>query len=1009
MNAIAFFARHLAALCGAFLLCWLPATAQVVELQEIEGVPDPFVYALEFDQKGYLWAGTGSGAFRYSGSEYSAVTTAAGLSENFTVALCRQGNNMIAGHFTGKLSVNKGDNGWAATGDTANASVVTLVAMPNHQVLVVPQNGQLFLVDSLGNRQRGSTVLPEAAFGAVRCALALGGGRVLLGTTTGLLRVTVDGPSMRVQRSKAVPESVQITCLAALGDGQLLAGTQRNGLLRLSQAGNDWSALQLYADGFTFRALAQTPDGYWWAGLGNDLVKFRLTADSAFLLHRITRVHGFPETVVQALKADAEGNLWIGTRGAGLWRLPNNYFSLLRGPEVLALAPGHNSTLYVGTYEGVYELQISQHAVRSENLFPTSQAVSAVVSSEGGFVYGTRFGQLYLVEDGHTTNLDPEGRLSGYPITHLAFDGLGKLWVSTVGLGVARFDSETGFMGFFNTRNGLLHNDVQQVHFDRSNTAWFVTQGTGLASWKNEQFTYYDSDNGLFFPDFTSIVNGPQQRLWLTTAGGGLFMQSDTGFVNYNTTTGLPSNQYRGMVFTGPETGWLVSAYQLYKFDATSGTGFPYDFVPENLEVEFTQGALVALPNRMIAFGTNSGLALLHLGYENAKPTAKADITAIRVNGVPTNPNKALVLGYDASHHMEFEFGSVCLSEPGAVRYSYMLEGLHTGWSDARLSPNVVFSGLDFGEYRFLVRTALPGQDFSEPVGYSFTILAPIWRRWWFISLVIIVLVAGTLGIVRFREAQLRREKYMLETQVRERTRELEEQKDQLQQFTYAISHDLKNPVLNISGLTDVLSELLPSKDEETEEVLSMLGSNARHLQNNLASLMSVLKAQGGIEKHWERIDLEQMVDDVKATLAILIQENEATIRTDFPTARHVVYPREDLQSILYNLISNGIKYKAEGRKPEIVISSDQRANSVIVRVQDNGMGIDLAKYGNRLFGIFKRIHHHVEGSGVGLHLIKSVIEKNGGTISVDSALDAGSTFSVEIPTMRPGANKPEA
>ena len=100
----------------------------------------------------------------------------------------------------------------------------------------------------------------------------------------------------------------------------------------------------------------------------------------------------------------------------------------------------------------------------------------------------------------------------------------------------------------------------------------------------------------------------------------------------------------------------------------------------------------------------------------------------------------------------------------------------------------------------------------------------------------------------------------------------------------------------------------------------------------------------------------------------------------------------------MYNLITNALKYRAHEHPPLVKVRSEKKGRFLYLTVEDNGLGMDLERDGQKLFGMFKRIHDHVEGSGVGLHLIKKMIENSGGSIEVESKLGKGSVFTVALP-----------
>src|SRR5690606_11634714 len=134
-----------------------------------------------------------------------------------------------------------------------------------------------------------------------------------------------------------------------------------------------------------------------------------------------------------------------------------------------------------------------------------------------------------------------------------------------------------------------------------------------------------------------------------------------------------------------------------------------------------------------------------------------------------------------------------------------------------------------------------------------------------------------------------------------------------------------------------------------------------------------------------------KILEDVKDGINTNIAESNAIIHEDFQVS-HLVYPRKNLRSIIYNLLSNAIKYRSKDRQLEIDIKTYAENSTIVLMVRDNGMGIS-KEHQPKLFTMFKRLHTHVEGTGIGLYIIKRIIENRGGWIEVESDLDKGTTF----------------
>ncbi|GAB3825012.1 hypothetical protein GCM10028895_34120 [Pontibacter rugosus] len=227
-----------------------------------------------------------------------------------------------------------------------------------------------------------------------------------------------------------------------------------------------------------------------------------------------------------------------------------------------------------------------------------------------------------------------------------------------------------------------------------------------------------------------------------------------------------------------------------------------------------------------------------------------------------------------------------------------------------------------------------------------------------------------------------------------------------LDNFVYTASHDLKSPIANMEGLVMLLHDILQGKLEpEDMQVLGMVQSAINKLKGTIADLAEITKVQKESKTTVESLSFEKKLKDVTADIAGLVQESGAIIRTDFQV-KEIMYASKNLRSIIYNLVSNAIKYKSPERRPEVHISTYQEDNYVVLEVQDNGLGIKKEQQ-HKLFSMFKRLHTHVEGTGIGLYIVKRIIENNDGKIEVESELGKGTTFRVYF-SLKPAAEQLE-
>lgn len=223
---------------------------------------------------------------------------------------------------------------------------------------------------------------------------------------------------------------------------------------------------------------------------------------------------------------------------------------------------------------------------------------------------------------------------------------------------------------------------------------------------------------------------------------------------------------------------------------------------------------------------------------------------------------------------------------------------------------------------------------------------------------------------------------------------QLQKINNDLDNFIYTASHDLKAPVSNIEGLLGTLKDVLENRNPETEMVLGLMDKSIQRFKETIIDLTEISKTQKGINDDAEEVDIEEIIDDVKVSIADLISRSHATFKTDFSDEKIIKFSKANLKSIVYNLISNAIKYRSSDRDPEILISLKNVRDELMLSVTDNGLGISRQNLG-KLFSMFKRFHDHVEGTGIGLYIVKRIIDNSGGRIEVESELDKGTTFRI--------------
>ena len=220
-----------------------------------------------------------------------------------------------------------------------------------------------------------------------------------------------------------------------------------------------------------------------------------------------------------------------------------------------------------------------------------------------------------------------------------------------------------------------------------------------------------------------------------------------------------------------------------------------------------------------------------------------------------------------------------------------------------------------------------------------------------------------------------------------------------LDNFIYTASHDLKAPITNIEGLLDTLRHELPEQPPTSEitVVMNLMQDSVERFQRTIDHLTEVTKLQKEHAPHQTAVDLAVVVEDVRLDLAPLLHASQAELRVHLDGLPPVPFSEKNLRSVVFNLLSNAVKYRHPDRRPHVDVRAHQRPGFTVLEVHDNGLGLAPHQLA-QLFGMFQRFHNHVAGTGIGLYMVKRMVENAGGRLQVHSQLGAGTTFFVHLP-----------
>lgn len=220
-----------------------------------------------------------------------------------------------------------------------------------------------------------------------------------------------------------------------------------------------------------------------------------------------------------------------------------------------------------------------------------------------------------------------------------------------------------------------------------------------------------------------------------------------------------------------------------------------------------------------------------------------------------------------------------------------------------------------------------------------------------------------------------------------------------LEQFAYIISHNLRSPVANILGLSNIIQYTPSLSKDDLDKCLAGLFSSVKKLDEVIIDLNYILQVRREINEKKEVVRFSRIISDIQVSIDNLVKKEKVTIITNFNDVDYFFTLKSYLNSIFYNLISNSIKYRIPDTPPVIEIRSKKLKNRIQILYKDNGLGIDLVAHGDKIFGLYKKFHLHTEGKGMGLYMVKTQVGILDGKISVKSEKNKGVEFLIEFTT----------
>lgn len=825
----------------------------------------------------------------------------------------------------------------------------------------------------------------------VRAIVPYSSREIFVGTDVGLAVFNTETRSFRMLRDCEI-EGKCIYDITMLRGGRMAVATEFDGLFiidlsnGLLHPGRECRRIvggkNSYGSGsLSIRTSYEDNYGNLWVGTyGHGLDCITPDDESACLLLCGESRFGDKDVsgiIVRCVAVDDQGMIWTGTDGDGVKIFDGS--ALYRSfPKIAdddatvclnAVYSDKYGNMWFGSYEGgvIYRNGLTgsfQRLGEDRNLdvrsFYEYRDTIYAVTTHGVYAFDIHSGK-------QTGHWDIVGARD------MAVDSDGKIWIATFGDGLGVYSSEWKELRYFKMVYGFPSNAVNDVFKDSKNRMWVATRDGLVCFSDTDSFDYelYNMDTGLTNNYISSVVEDNDGNIWVATKKG------------INAITGA------GVLSFIKSKGYALSS--------------------------FADRGIAVNPDGMLYLASDNGLFSLNprniLKSRNLSPVRITSFDAYDSEGNELDLSEMGVVDtgrkYRLRHNcnsIAFSFGVSNYAETDLAEYSFKLEGFDKDWFENG-SNMVSYRNLPPGKYVMRVRTRFRNQEWKESdSSVVFEICPPIWLAWWARLLYVVCALTVILFILSVYRKRVKAESmYLIERKNRIQSQELT---DERLRFYTNITHELRTPLtLIVSPLDDVLHKSdLSSSDRHR---LTVIHRNARNLLNLVNQILDFRKT----ETHNKRLCIrtENIVPVVYETVLKykeLATDPNIRMEMSAPDESIVIpFDREVVKMILDNLISNAIKYTAKG---VIRVSCDAGVGdagekTVVLSVADTGYGIGE----EALPHIFSRYYqektvHQASGTGIGLSLVKNLVDLHHGSIVVSSKVNEGSVFTVTIPAEFP-------
>jgi ligand-binding sensor domain-containing protein/signal transduction histidine kinase len=1001
------------------LIAWMAASAAQLPVKTYttaDGLARNTIECIVQDPRGFLWFCTTDGLSRFDGYTFTNYGTEHGLPNRAVTSLLisRRGIYWV-GTWAGLFRFDPNSSlpqKFDAVRFGSGEFTQHVAALVEDRVgtLWVATNGGLYRLKGGKAAESVDVGIPAAVTGTQEVSALLVDRRGML-WIGGVGRVHILMPDGRTERYQD-PRFAGGTVVALYEDreGRIWA-SDNNVLYRLNpNAGpEDPIVTRTYTmkdglPGIHIASMLQSSDGRFWAGGSGGLGEYIATADK---FESYTTAQGLSDQNIYSMADDTEGNLWVGTAAAGVmkiarrgfmsytqadglsnvgivsvfvdqegelcgWARDKGLFDCFDGKRFTSFRPEYPDTIRHFGW-GWNQTAFQDHA--GEWWVPTGQGLCRFGKTKNAEqLVGRSPKAVYTTRDG----------LPGNDIFRLFEDSRGDIWLSTAGQPsdpLTRWERATGQFHIYTESDGLPRMQDSAMAFaeNRSGQLWIGFYSGGLARFRDGHFAFYNEADGVPAGQIRALHMDQSGRLWIASYHGGLGRmdnpsEANPRFVAYTTADGLSDNSV--LCVTEDEWGriYACTGHGIDRLDPATGHIKQYTTADglargeQNFAGRDRHGA--------VWFGSLGGLSRLVPEFEKPVSPPPVLITGLQIRAVSRplaefgqSTVSGLVLQPD-QNQLRLDFVGLGFAPGERLRYQYRLEGADRDWSSPTEQRTINYASLRRGSYTFRVRAVnVEGAVSPQPASVTFTVLAPVWQRWWFLSAAGIALSLMIHGLYRYRLAQLLA----------------------VERIRIRIATDLHDDIGASLSHIAVLSEVVTSEvarlgvisdGQRVSEPLARIGSVSRELIDSMSDIVwAISPRKDRLRSLTQR--MREFAGEILSARGIEFYLDAPDIDQQIKLDPEV---RRQIFLIFKECVNNVVRHS---RSTRVACDFRIERGDFVLRLSDNGHGFGAT--------VANGADSDCRG-GHGLVSITRRVEALGGKLEVTAARDQGVTVLLRIP-----------